>query len=981
MSDIPPISGKVGLDTTDFKTALSELNRDIRVIESGFKATAAALGDWGNSIDGLEARIGALNGEIGIQQKKIEALREEYQRVAAEKGETSRAAEELKIKLNRETEALNKMQTELGQSEVKLDDLKTSASDAGKGMDKLEDETDDSARSLEKFKGIANGLKMGLAAGIGAVAALGAAVAGVGLALGKMVIGSGKSAAELVDLSNQTGISTERLQELAYIGDQVGVSTDTMTGSLARLTRSMGEARDQAVDFSGKTSTAVTDAALQVSDVQAKLAEETKSIEGELSEAIVGIANSTNQELQRLQQSHNDRMISIRASIDETERDYEYDRLERREDTDREISRMDEDYSHDREKLVKELGEAESDAEKARLQERLDELDYEHNTRRKRRLEDAEEAQKDAEYSKNQKIKALQEQIAAEEAEYRKQKEQIVVRQAEQVTATRERYAEELTAAKTRYEGEIEIAKQALKQINASAGSGKLGDAAAAFEKLGVQVTDANGNLRDSETVFGEALSALGKIENQTEADAIAMAIFGRSAMELNPLARTSAEELARLADQAHNVGAVVSDETITALEEFDDRVASLIASVKGTMSELAVTFEPGFSGLLGIAQKYMGQLNTIVTESDGDIVKMADGVGRLVGEIANDIAKRAPELLQAGLRIVQGLLNAIITNLPQLMAASTAIITSLIQFLADNLPLLIRSGVQIVAALVMAIIENLPELVDAGIEALLALIDGLTEALPELIPAIVEAILLIIDTLIENLPLLVESGGKLLLAIVDGLMKALPKLLEKMPELVQSMIDAIIKLLPLLGDLALKIIQAIATGIIENLPEIGQAAKEIFATVAKALPEVLESLWETGKNIVLGVWQGIKDNTGWFLEQVQGFFGNMVNTSHEALDARSPSRVFADLGKNSALGYIQGLRKTMKEGQKALQMAFGETTLSLRAQTLPVSTGLKPSTSKVINNNYYLSANYSNQPFNSVAADIKLLQMLYGEA
>src|SRR3989337_1048148 len=103
------LSGKVGLDVTDFKAGIAELNRDIRVIESGFRATAAGMGDWSKSATGLETRIKALNSEIDVQQKKVTALQGEYQRVAAEKGENSRAAEELKIKLNKENEALGKM--------------------------------------------------------------------------------------------------------------------------------------------------------------------------------------------------------------------------------------------------------------------------------------------------------------------------------------------------------------------------------------------------------------------------------------------------------------------------------------------------------------------------------------------------------------------------------------------------------------------------------------------------------------------------------------------------------------------------------------------------------------------------------------------------------------------------------------------------------------------------------------------------------
>ena len=45
--------------------------------------------------------------------------------------------------------------------------------------------------------------------------------------------------------------------------------------------------------------------------------------------------------------------------------------------------------------------------------------------------------------------------------------------------------------------------------------------------QLGISVTDASGNLRDSETVYWETIDALGKVSNETERDALAMRIFG----------------------------------------------------------------------------------------------------------------------------------------------------------------------------------------------------------------------------------------------------------------------------------------------------------------------------------------------------------------------------------------------------------------------------------------------------------------------
>ena len=59
---------------------------------------------------------------------------------------------------------------------------------------------------------------------------------------------------------------------------------------------------------------------------------------------------------------------------------------------------------------------------------------------------------------------------------------------------------------------------------------------AAKFEALGIAYVDSSGQMRDAETVFWEAIDALGQIDNETERDAAAMELFGKSAKELNPL-------------------------------------------------------------------------------------------------------------------------------------------------------------------------------------------------------------------------------------------------------------------------------------------------------------------------------------------------------------------------------------------------------------------------------------------------------------
>ncbi|MDF2881672.1 MAG: hypothetical protein K0R54_2229 [Clostridiaceae bacterium] len=102
------------------------------------------------------------------------------------------------------------------------------------------------------------------------------------------------------------------------------------------------------------------------------------------------------------------------------------------------------------------------------------------------------------------------------------------------------------------------------------------GAQADAFKTLGISVTDANGQLRNAQDVMGETLNKLNGIENETERDALSMAIFGKSAMELNPLMKLGADGIAEMKQNAHDMGIVMDEETIASLDNFGDSMEGL---------------------------------------------------------------------------------------------------------------------------------------------------------------------------------------------------------------------------------------------------------------------------------------------------------------------------------------------------------------------------------------------------------------------
>lgn len=176
------------------------------------------------------------------------------------------------------------------------------------------------------------------------------------------------------------------------------------------------------------------------------------------------------------------------------------------------------------------------------------------------------------------------------------------------------------------------------------------GNAKASFEALGVSVTNADGSMRSANDVFYETIDALGQVKNETERDAMAMDIFGRSAQDLNPLIIQGSKTLKAYADEAHNVGYVLDDEALSALGAVDDAYQRLQKTQEGVKNQLAVEFAP-------YLEEFYGDVTTMVKDG-GKAIKdsgIVDAFGMLletVGDILNPMSdlsnNRVPALTKA---------------------------------------------------------------------------------------------------------------------------------------------------------------------------------------------------------------------------------------------------------------------------------------------------------------------------------------------
>lgn len=130
-----------------------------------------------------------------------------------------------------------------------------------------------------------------------------------------------------------------------------------------------------------------------------------------------------------------------------------------------------------------------------------------------------------------------------------------------------------------------------------------------AFARLGVQITDTSGQLRDSNEVFYEVLDALGEIENRTERDAAAMSLMGESARELNPIIAQGSSILQQYAKDAQDTSYVLSTDQVAALAAVDEKYQELQLRQEAVRKQLASEFAP-------TAEKVYDKFGELVTEA-----------------------------------------------------------------------------------------------------------------------------------------------------------------------------------------------------------------------------------------------------------------------------------------------------------------------------------------------------------------------------
>ena len=311
---------------------------------------------------------------------------------------------------------------------------------------------------------------------------------------------------------------------------------------------------------------------------------------------------------------------------------------------------------------------------------------------------------------------------------------------------------------------------------------------AAAFDTLGVSITDSNGELRDSGDVFDEVITALGSMENETERDALAMQIFGGNAKELNSLIADGGETYQKVAKiYEDNDLSIVDQETLDNANKFNDAIDTIKLTAAAALSKVGTTLAASLAPALEKAVEWVSKLA-------GWFSKLSPTTLKIIAVIAGVVAGLAPLLIVVG-KVATGIsaVMSLISTVGPMLAGLAGPIGIAIAIIGG----LVAAGIALyknwdtIKAKAQELLNKLKEKWQAIKTAVSEKVEALKTAVKEKFDALKESVKTKIDNLKESLKTKWESIKEAVKTKVETMKESVKTKIENMKESIKNKVDS----------------------------------------------------------------------------------------------------------------------------------------------------------------------------------------------
>lgn len=273
----------------------------------------------------------------------------------------------------------------------------------------------------------------------------------------------------------------------------------------------------------------------------------------------------------------------------------------------------------------------------------------------------------------------------------------------------------------------------------------------------------------------------------------------------------------------------------------------------------------------------------------------------------------------------VLGIVQAIIGCAGQLLNMVSQLIQMVVGFITDNLGTVVNSIINFATTVLQTLIPGVTSLMPLLFDLVMAFLNGLNDGLIANMDTLVENLFNLLVTAIHSLANVVRSGGELGAALMDlasglleGLFGALGSVFSGIGKIGGGIVDGFKGLWDSLfssgNETGASLPEEMATGIEENAQTAVNAADKLGSDTAEAMENSDKAL-AAAKDTVQGFTDFLTSGTaqGWMSAGFSSLGTVGINEMKKVLGIASPSKVMAEQGAFTVLGFVNGIYDNLK--------------------------------------------------------------------
>ena len=372
--------------------------------------------------------------------------------------------------------------------------------------------------------------------------------------------------------------------------------------------------------------------------------------------------------------------------------------------------------------------------------------------------------------------------------------------------------------------------------------------AAAKLKELGVEVYDAEHNMRPLNEVFRDLKDALPE-GYETE---VLNEIFNKVDLKsAQAMLAGCGEEFTNLTAALNNCDGAMQQMAETMNDNLEGDIKSLQSKAEALGITVYQSLNDPLRELAQLGTSYIGQL-TAAFESGG-FESAAEAAGSILSDAVTTLADYLPDVTGIGSRVVASLLDGISENSGSIIETGLDMGLKMLSGFGDITVNFLDLGANLASSLASGIETKLPQISGTSREILLRITKAVGENLSVMLESGTSIMEMLSQSITDNLPRLTVFGNQAVRQIAEAIRSSLPDVLQAGTGLIGAFGSSILDSLPVLLDCAVQIMNTLV-GVISNpedLSSLISAATLIVTTLGKAMLDNLQPLLNAGAMLI----------------------------------------------------------------------------------------------------------------------------------